>query len=140
LTVVSAAQYSLKLTMRKRLTALFLLLLMAGGTLAGAPLHAGEKECPMAGRMDCCARARMKGNRPGVKAARLCCALNCTGPGTTPPAGSFQVSPQFAAVFDGALVPRAASLQGLRPARSSSPPGYPRNSSPAYIRHLTLLI
>jgi hypothetical protein len=126
--------------MRKRLTSLFLLLLMTGSTLAGVPLHSGEKECPMAGKMDCCARARMKGNRPEVKAARLCCALNCTEPGTTTPTGSFQISPQFAAVFDNALVPRAASFQGLRPARSSSPPGYLRNSSPAYIRHLTLLI
>lgn len=125
--------------MRKRLTALFLLLLMAGSTLAGVPLHSGDRECPMAGKMDCCARARMKSNRPEVKAARLCCALNCTEPGTTPPAGSFHVSPQLAAVLNCVLVPRTDSFQGLEPALSSSP-GYSKNSSPAYIRHLALLI
>ncbi len=125
--------------MRKRLTALLLLLLVTGGALAGVPMHSGEKECHMPGMMDCCARARMKSDRPEVKAARLCCALNCTEPGTTPPAGSFQVSQQTA-VLHGVLVPQAASFQGLRPARSSSPPGHPQNSSPAFIRHLALLI
>jgi len=126
--------------MRKRLTALFLLLLMTGSTLAGVPMHSGERECYMAGMMDCCAKARMKSNKPEARAARLCCALNCTEPGTTTPEGSFKISPQLAAVLNSILVPHAASVQGLRPARSASPPGYRQNSNPAYIRHLALLI
>jgi hypothetical protein len=126
--------------MRKRLTALSLLLLMTGGTLAGAPLHSGERECHMAGMMDCCAKARMKGNKPEVRAARLCCALNCTEPGTTPPAASFKLSPQLAVVLGGVLVPRTTSLQSHGPAQPSLPHGYRQNSNPAYIRHLALLI
>ena len=125
--------------MRKRLTALFLLLLMTG-VAAGVPMHSGEKECPMAGMMDCCAKARMKVNRPEVRAARLCCALNCIEPGTTPPAPSFTFSPQLAVVLDDVLAIRNPSLQSPAPARSSSPPGYRRDSNPAYIRHLALLI
>jgi hypothetical protein len=126
--------------MRKRLTALFLLLLMTGSTLAGVPMHSGERECHMVGMMDCCAKARMKSDRPEVKAARLCCTLNCTEPGTTPPPGSFKISPQLAAVLDSVLVPRVSSLQNSGPAHSFSPPGYRQNSNPAYIRHLALLI
>jgi hypothetical protein len=62
--------------MAKRLTTLFLLLLMTGSTLAGVPMRTNEKECHMTGMMDCCAKARMKSDKPEVKAARLCCALN----------------------------------------------------------------
>lgn len=105
--------------MRKRLTALFLLLLMTGGVLAGVPMHSGEKDCPMAGMMDCCAKARMTGNGPEVRAARLCCALNCTEPGTTPPAPSFTISPQLAVVLDDVLAVRNPSLQS--PARARRP-------------------
>jgi hypothetical protein len=126
--------------MRKRLTALFFLLLMTGGTLAGAPLHSGERECHMTGMMDCCAKARMKGNRPEIRAAQLCCALKCTEPGTTSPAASFKLSPQLAVVLGCVLVPNSTSLQSPGPARPSVPPGYKRNSNPAYIRHLALLI
>lgn len=126
--------------MRKRLTALFLLLLMTGGVLAGVPMHSGEKECPMARTMNCCARARMKVNMPEVRAARLCCALNCTEPSTIPPALSFNVSPQPAVALDRVLVPHNPSTQSHASARSSSPPGYLRGSNPAYIRHLALLI
>lgn len=126
--------------MRKRLTALVLLLLMTGSTLAGVPMHSGERECPMAGKMDCCAKARMKSNKPEVKAARLCCALNCTEPGTPPPAGSFELSPQLAVVLDSVLVPRVSSSQSSGRAHPFAPPGYRQNSNPAYIRHLALLI
>jgi hypothetical protein len=126
--------------MRKRLTALSLLLLMTGSTLAGVPMHSGERECHMAGMMDCCAKARMKGNKPEVRAARLCCALNCTEPGTTTPAASFKLSPQLAVVLGSVLVPRTTSLQSPDPAQPSLPHGYRQNSNPAYIRHLALLI
>jgi hypothetical protein len=140
LTVASTAQYSLITTMRKRLTALFLLLLMTGSTMAGVPMHTGERECHMAGMMDCCAKARMKSDKPGVRAARLCCALNCTEPGTPPPPGSFKISTQLAVVLSSVLVLNSTSLQGPGPAQASSPPGYRQNLNPAYIRHLALLI
>jgi hypothetical protein len=113
---------------------------MTGSTLAGVPMHSGGRECHMAGMMDCCAKARMKSDRPEVKAARLCCALNCTEPGTTPPTGSFKISTQLAVVLGSVLVPNSTSLQGPGPAQTSSPPGYRQNLNPAYIRHLALLI
>jgi hypothetical protein len=125
--------------MAKWLTSLFLLAVMTGSTLAGMPLHSGEKECPMAG-MDCCAKAQMKGDKPEVQAARVCCALNCSEPGTTTPTGSFKISPQFAVVLNSLLVPCISPLPNPGPARSFSPPGYRQNLDPAYIRHLALLI
>lgn len=126
--------------MQKWLTAFFLLAVMIGGVLGGVPMHSGEKECAMTGMMDCCATAQMQGDRPEVRAARLCCALNCTEPGTTVPGGSFRVSPQLAVALHGALVPPSAPLSNQAPARSNSPPGLQRQSHPAYIRHLALLI
>ncbi|MDT7778674.1 MAG: hypothetical protein QOC99_1186 [Acidobacteriota bacterium] len=125
--------------MKKRLTSLFLLLL-TGSTLAGVPTHSGERECHMSGKMDCCAKARMRSNRPEVKASRLCCALNCTEPGTTTPTASFRVSTQLAVVLGNVLVPRISFLQSPIPARSSPTPGQRQDSNPAYILHLALLI
>lgn len=126
--------------MLKWLTSFFLLAVMTGSSVTGMPLHSGEKECHMAGMMDCCAKARMRSNKPEAKAARLCCALNCTEPGTPTPTGSFKISPQLAAVLDSVLVPHSSSLPIPGLARSISPPGYRQNSNPAYIRHLALLI
>jgi hypothetical protein len=126
--------------MQKWLTAFFLLLVMTGGTLAGVPMHSGEKECPMGGMMDCCAKARMNSGQPEARAARLCCSLNCNEPGTTTPASSFKISPQLAVVLDSLLVPRISSLQNPGLIRTFSPPGYRQNSNPAYIRYLALLI
>jgi hypothetical protein len=134
------AQYSHGIAMAKWLASFFLLAVMAGGTLAGMPMHSGEKECAMTGMMDCCATARMEGDRPEVRAARLCCALNCTEPGTTAPSSSYKVSPQLAATLRGAIVPPAASLGSKGPPRDHSPPGLRQPSNPAYIRHLALLI
>ena len=126
--------------MLKWLTAFFLLAVMTGGAAAGMPLHSGEKECPMAGMMDCCAKARMKGDKPEVQAARVCCALNCNEPGTTTPTGSFKISPQLVVVLISLLVPRISPPPDHGAARSFSPPGYRQNLNPAYIRHLALLI
>jgi hypothetical protein len=126
--------------MQKRLTAFFLLLVMTGGALAGVPMHSGEKECPMGGMMDCCAKAQMNSAQPEVRAAQLCCSLNCNEPGTTTPTDSFKISPQLAVVLDSVLVPRVSSLQNPGLIRTFSPPGYQQNSNPAYILHLALLI
>jgi hypothetical protein len=126
--------------MQKWLTAFFLLLVMSGGALAGVPMHSGEKECPMGGMMDCCAKARMNSGQPEVRAAQLCCALNCNEPGTTTPTSSFKTSTQLAVVLDSLLIPRISSLQNHGLARTFAPPGYQQNLDPAYIRHLALLI
>jgi hypothetical protein len=125
--------------MQKWLTAFFLLAVMTCSAVTGMPLHSGEKECPMAD-MDCCAKAQMKGDKPEVQAARVCCALNCSEPGTTAPTSSFKISPQLAVVLSSLLVPRISPLPNPGPARSFSPPGYRQNLDPAYIRNLALLI
>jgi hypothetical protein len=70
----------------------------------------------------------------------LCCALNCTEPGTTTPTASFRVSTQLAVVLGNVLVPRISFLQSPIPARSSPTPGQRQDSNPAYILHLALLI
>ena len=125
--------------MQKWLTTFFLLAVMTGSVVTGMPLHSGEKKCPMAA-MDCCAKAQQKADKPEVKAARVCCALNCNEPGTTTPTSSFKVSPQLAVIINSVLVPRTSPLPDPGPARSSLPLGFRQNLDPAYIRHLALLI
>ena len=127
--------------MTRWLTAFVLLVVMVGGVLAGTPLpmHSGEKECPMTGMMDCCAKAQMRNEAPEVRTARLCCALNCSEPSPTVPAGNFNFSPPVAALQSAVV---AYNILPLNPrlARSNSPPGLQTPSYPAYIRHLALLI
>jgi hypothetical protein len=127
--------------MRKRLTIFVLVAGLLAGPLGGVPAHAGEHDCPMKGMADdCCATARGHGGATEVSAARLCCALNCTEPGTTAPAGALRLSPTVALTLHGGAVPPPAadaSPQPLLPRpESESPP----DSHPAYIRHLALLI
>jgi hypothetical protein len=126
--------------MAKWLISFFLLAVMAGSAASGMPLHSGEKECHMTGMMDCCAKARMTGDKPEVRAARLCCALNCTEPGTTMPGGSYVASPQLAVALHGALVPPSAALASQELPREIRHPVVIQQSHPAYIRHLALLI
>ena len=126
--------------MRKRLTIFVLVAGLVAGALGGVPTHAGAHDCPMKGMAeDCCATARGHDGAMEVSAARLCCALNCTEPGTTAPAGTLRLSPTVALTLHSGAVPPAvtASPQLLLPrSASESPP----DSHPAYIRHLALLI
>ena len=128
--------------MRKRVTTFLLIAAVAVGALAGAHSHVGEHDCPMAGMADdCCAKAREEGGEPQVSAARLCCALNCTGPGTTAPTGAFEHSLTAAlALHSGAVPPAAAAISQQPPSRSRQASESPPDSHPAYIRHLALLI
>jgi hypothetical protein len=129
--------------MKKRLTSLVLLLVLGGSAFAGVPLHFGESECsmgqPMDG-MDCCKAALMGGESPEATAARLCCVVNCSHDGTTPPSSS-RIAPQSQpAVSDyqaGTAALPASILLTLHISRSHGPP---TDSHPAYIRHLALLI
>lgn len=129
--------------MKKRLTSLVLLLVLAGSAFAGIPLHSGESECSMGQAMDgmdCCKRALLAAQTPEVATARLCCAVNCSNNGSTPPS-SLRVSPQSQ--------PAASDYQPGTPALPASvlltrhisqSHGPPTDSHPAYIRHLALLI
>ncbi|HLO01239.1 MAG TPA: hypothetical protein VK208_22465 [Pyrinomonadaceae bacterium] len=129
--------------MHKRLPSLILLFVLAGSAFAGIPLPTGEDACsmgqPMEG-MDCCKAALMGGASPEVAAARLCCVVNCSHEGSTPPSG-LRVSPQSQPLVSDYL-PVTPSLPAsiLLTRHSSRSHGPPIDSHPAYIRHLALLI
>src|SRR6266849_6089979 len=124
--------------MRKRFTCLALLLVLAGSAFAGIPLHSGESECSMgqAMGMDCCKAALMGGESPEATAARLCCAINCSHEGSTPPSG-LRVSPQSQpAVSDYQLAMPSLPDPIVLASRINRSHGPPTDSHPAYIRHL----
>jgi hypothetical protein len=129
--------------MRRLLTSLVLLLVLAGSAFAGVPLHSGGSECSMSqatDEMDCCKAALMGGESPEATAARLCCAINCSHDGSTPPS-SLRVLPQSqAAVSDYQPGTPALPASLLLTARINRSHGPPTDSHPAYIRHLALLI
>jgi hypothetical protein len=129
--------------MRKRLTSLILLLVLAGAAFAGVPLHFGESECSMGQSMDgmdCCKAALMGGDNPEATAARLCCVVNCSHDGSTPPSG-VRVSPQSRpAVSDYQPGTPALPASILLTRHICHSHGPPTDSHPAYIRHLALLI
>ena len=125
--------------MAQRLKAIVLLLVLSGSATAGMPLHA-EQKCHLPGMADCCATARTQARTPQVSAARLCCALNCTLPGTQGPAAA-QKLPQFVAIApQQALMPAAAAIQNLISLPHCLTPSRLSHAPPAYLRHLALLI
>jgi hypothetical protein len=130
--------------MAHRLASLALVLIIVGSVFAGIPLHSNEQECNMAGMagMDCCKKAaQAESRKPENSTARLCCALNCSQPGTTGSTGT--QLPRSSAVQPLALHPSLvqplanAPRFSFRLSWADSPPPYP---TPAYIRHLALLI
>jgi len=120
-----------------------LLLVLVGSASAGVPLHSGESECSMGQAMDgmdCCKAALMGDQTPEVTAASLCCAVNCSHEGSTPPS-SLRVSPQSQpAVSDYQPATPVLPASLLLTARINRSHGPPTDSHPAYIRHLALLI
>jgi hypothetical protein len=142
LTGNSAAQYSFLPMMRKWFTAFILIAVITGSTVAGVHRNTGAHHCPMMGMSDCCETAGSQATAPVVSAARLCCALNCTEPGTTGPSGAFNISSSMSVALHVGVVPPAAPAAVPHPALSRSYPAtrHQQDSHPAYIRHLALLI
>jgi hypothetical protein len=127
--------------MKKRLSSLFLLLVLIGSAFAGVPLHSGESECGMSMMdMDCCKAALLQQQTPEVADAKLCCALNCSQSATTSPVNSVRVSPPSQVSLP--AHPASTTLMSLLlPLRFFGPShGPPKDPQPAYIRHLALLI
>ena len=129
--------------LRKRLTSLIILLVLAGGAFAGVPLHFGEQSCSMGeamGDMDCCKVALMQNETPEADAAQLWCALNCLQNGSTTPSNIVRVSlpSQVAVPTHPAMAP--ALLNFPLPLRDIDRAHGPPASTPAYLRHLALLI
>lgn len=129
--------------MAKWLTALALIVALAGGVLAGMPLHSGEQECAMtemSGEMDCCAKAREQVATPEVAGARLCCAINCPSSGTPTPTSSAQsVSPLAIVIQNPASIQSPFVIPSSR-LRFELAQENVHHSRPTYIRHLALLI
>jgi hypothetical protein len=128
--------------MAKWLTSLLLIITVAGGALAGFPLHSDEQECSMMG-MSCCATAlgaQEDGETtPAATTARLCCALNCPQPGSSGSITTLRLSPSVAnALHQSALRPPIVLPISLL--RFNNTPISPPGAQPAYIRNLTLLI
>ena len=128
--------------MKTRSASLILLLVLAGSTFAGMPMHFGESECGMDSimDMDCCKAALMQESSPEVANAKLCCALNCAKDGTASPPNMVRVTPPPLASTSShpALTQPLAgnSLISRRIDRLHGPP----DSRPTYLRNLALLI
>ena len=128
--------------MKTRLGSLFLLLVLAGSTFAGMPLHFGERECSMDGMMDmdCCKAALMQESSPEVADAKLCCALNCAKDGTTSPPNIVRVTPPpLASASSHPALTQALAVNSLLSRRIDRLHG-PPDSGLKYLRNLALLI
>jgi hypothetical protein len=126
--------------MLKWSTSLVLVLALAGSAWAGVPMHAGEHSCPMAGMADCCRKAQSHSTTPEVYAARLCCSLNCSMPGTTGPGGTASNLLPGAPALHNAITPVSALTGQSRLVWTYLSPEHNQHSPPIYIRHLALLI
>ena len=128
--------------MRTRLASLFLLLVLAGSTFAGMPMHFGEAECGMDGMMDmhCCEAALMHESSPRVADAKLFCALNCAKGGTTSPPNIVRLTPPpLASASSHPALTQPSPVNSLLFRRIDRLHG-PPDSGPKYLRNLALLI
>jgi hypothetical protein len=129
--------------MGKRLTSLVLLLVIVGSVYAGMPLHSKENTCsmPEMAGMDCCKKATQPESvsSEGL-VARLCCALNCSQEGTSGPQGAKLPRPTVQVPVVHWSCAQLALPSTLLSGSFNSSHGPPLYSSPAYIRHLSLLI
>jgi len=119
------------------------LLALAGSAFAGVPLYFGEQSCGMGegmGDMDCCQAALGQNGTPGVDAGQLLCALNCLQNGSTTPSNIVRVSPPSQTVVRAHPAIAQPLLNSSWPLRDLDRTHGPPASTPAYIRHLALLI
>ncbi len=127
--------------MKKWLTSFFLILSLAGGVLAGMPLHSGTKNSRM---MKCCKKSKSSAQSPKVQAARLCCALNCTESAPTSPGASFNYSPSAVIISD-SIIKQIALLLLNKQKPVSMAVSYDREIvlrrfPPKYLQHHSILI
>src|SRR5262245_18735063 len=125
--------------MKKRLASLFLLLMLAGSTFAGVPLHFGDGECSMHGMTDCCKAALMANDSPEVAAAKLCCAVDCPTNGSTSSKVAPLRAPASVRVSTYTETPRPWTPAGELVWRTEYVHG-PPDSPPTYLLNLAFLI
>jgi len=125
--------------MVRRLTLIFLLAALAGGVVAGTPLHSSSGQM-----MKCCDKAKSKEQTPAANATRMCCALNCSDSAPTSSAGSFNLSPSNFTIAK-SIAEQIAALFAEEKAASLSPTRYSREIlartfQPKYIQNSSFLI
>ena len=91
------------------------------------------------GGMDCCKAALINDQNVQFSIARLCCALNCSNEGTVPDGVRFTSQLQLTIITYPPIAQALVTSQ-LRTRRLVSFHGPPRDSHPAYILNLALLI
>jgi hypothetical protein len=115
---------------------LALILAVAGSVAAGMPMHSDGAE---SGMMDCCKKALEQNDSPHVTAARLCCTMNCSEPGSTSGNTSLSFSQVGSEPIPSVFVALpSAGIQ--RQLRAHYAPASSTHSHPAYILNLALLI
>lgn len=127
--------------MKIRLTSLVLVLVLAGSASASLSLPFGADECDMHAGLSCSKAARTQSTTPEAVTAKLFCALSCAQKGTTSAPNVIRVSsPQAVRSPSHPAVTHSTPTQFVIIHRSDQRHGPPRNSEPAYLRNLTLLI
>jgi hypothetical protein len=127
----------------KRLSSLFLLLVLAGSACAGVPLHFGENECSMGGMMDmdCCKAALGQTETTKLTGAELLCAISCAQNGTTSPPNAIRVTPPSPArTPSNAVTTRSLPDVSIRFRAGDRLHGSPGFAAPAYLLNLAFLI
>jgi hypothetical protein len=127
--------------MKKWLTSAFLILALAGGVLAGMPLHSGNANS----QMKCCKRVKSARQTPAMKMVRLCCVMNCSDTAPTPSGSTFNFSTSARIISD-SIIKQIASLL-IKKEKPVSTAHFslereisPRKIPPKFIQHHSILI
>lgn len=121
--------------------ALILIIVLTGSALAGIPMHSSENRCPLMGMADCCKKAQSQSVTPQAYAARLCCSLNCSLPGTTGSNGIQPKTPTLAlALHNAPNTPASYVTTMRRRLLAHTSPERNEHSPPIYLQHLAFLI
>ena len=125
--------------MVKRFALLLLIFAFGSGALAGMPLHQTSSRM-----MTCCDKAKSKEKTSEVKAAQLCCALNCNYSVPTSSSSSFNFSPSSFIISDSILKQIALLLKKESVVQtvsfSSERKTFSQKFQPKYIQHHSFLI
>lgn len=124
---------------KKWLISSVVLFAFANGMQAGMPLHTEET-----GRMKCCEKAAGDQHSRSASMARLCCALNCSGPASPSPGFSANLAESLATAGALSNFPPGRPFElanSIRLLRSHLGRTYlPQSAHPRYIQHHRLLI
>jgi hypothetical protein len=127
--------------MKKWLTSAFLILALAGGVLAGMPLHSGNATS----KMKCCKKMKSAKQTPQMKMVRLCCVMNCSDTAPIPSGSTFNFSPSAKIISDSIIKQIASFLIKQKPIPTGAAAReqreiLPRKISPKFIQHHSILI